>query len=368
MDKNKILHITNFAPDLYGHGGNRRTAQIAELLKSADFTIESTATQKSNRFARYFYGIFIWTNSNFKSLSNFRILGQWGQSYINFKSALKQHSVNRVALWESTADYFIADVAKNDKYKIIAVPQNIESLVKIEGGNCTLKSTLKKLGNEIIHLAKSDAIFCISREEQWLLKLFNIEANFLPYYPAKPILDQLLSIRKNRHSSYKSRFLVVGTASNPPTLTGLIEQIQILEKITEELDFEVDIVGYETEKIKHYCNNPSINFIGTVSSSKLNELMESAIAVLIHQKAGVGALTRIPEMLIAGIPVIANANACRSAYRYDGLYCYDNQVTLLELMKNSLSLSIPEILPRNISSEKHFIDTVSSISSINSDV
>jgi hypothetical protein len=86
---------------------------------------------------------------------------------------------------------------------------------------------------------------------------------------------------------------------------------------------------------------------------------KKAIAVLIYQEAGVGALTRIPEMLIAGILVIANSNTCRSAYNYDGIYCYDDDYELIKLMESELGL--PEILPRPVEAERRFIDYFNAI-------
>jgi glycosyltransferase involved in cell wall biosynthesis len=206
---------------------------------------------------------------------------------------------------------------------------------------------------EIKQLAKADAIFCISREERWLLNQFGIKADFLPYYPPEPILSQLLTVRKARKHSVQNRFLILGTAHNPPTFLGMIKQIQDLQKIRQTTEFKVDIAGYGTEKLKQYCNRPSLIFHGTVESQKLNELLTNAKAVLIYQEAGVGALTRIPEMLIAGIPVIANGNACRSAFSYSGLYSYDDDDELAELMGKRLD--IPSILPRPVAAEKRFI-------------
>jgi hypothetical protein len=86
---------------------------------------------------------------------------------------------------------------------------------------------------------------------------------------------------------------------------------------------------------------------------------KKAIAVLIYQEAGVGALTRIPEMLIAGILVIANSNTCRSAYNYDGIYCYDDDYELIKLMKSKLDL--PKVLPSPIEAERRFIDCLNAI-------
>ena len=122
----------------------------------------------------------------------------------------------------------------------------------------------------------------------------------------------------------------------------------------------MDIAGYGTEVLAEYCQQANFNLIGSVAPEKLNYLLSNTQAILVHQQAGVGALTRIPEMLIAGIPVIANANACRSAFGYSGVHCYDTQEELEALMKNHLE--VPPIIPRPHAAEKRFIDRLTELS------
>ncbi|NJL11155.1 MAG: glycosyltransferase family 4 protein [Calothrix sp. SM1_7_51] len=212
---------------------------------------------------------------------------------------------------------------------------------------------------EITNLAKADKIFSISREEQWLLKLYGIDNDFLPYYPPKEILNFLLDVRKARKISEKKRFLIIGTANNNPTIQGMIEQIQWLTSIKKEANFEIDIAGYGTEKLKEYCCDSTINIIGSVDSKELHNLLVNAKAVLVHQKMGTGALTRIPETIIAGIPVIANSSACRSAFNYSGVYCYEDKSELLNLICKKLD--IPEILLPPIEAENRFLNYILSL-------
>jgi len=40
--------------------------------------------------------------------------------------------------------------------------------------------------------------------------------------------------------------------------------------------------------------------------------------MICYQESGAGALTKIREMLLAGVPVLANAHACRSYDEYRG--------------------------------------------------
>lgn len=352
--KSSILHSTMFKVDPNGNGGNHRTAQIAELVNLAELELSDVKSIQTNRWSRYINGIRFLSKHNFKVHFSPQIIGYCGHYYQAYKDALEQHAGVKLLLLEATTSYILTHAAQENNFKILAIPQNLESLVVGYEDPFIRKSLPESLENEIKHLAKSDAIFCISREEQWLLRFWGIDADFLPYYPAKSLLSNLLEIRKLRNYLQNQKFLILGSATNKPTLVGMIEQIQWLNQLEKAIDFEVNIAGHGTEQLKEYCDRPNFTLHGTVESEKLNHLLINAKAVLIHQKAGVGALTRIPEMVIAGIPVIANGNACRSAFAYPGVYCYDNQSELAELM--SKPLDSPEILPRPVEAEKRFIN------------
>jgi hypothetical protein len=59
-------------------------------------------------------------------------------------------------------------------------------------------------------------------------------------------------------------------------------------------------------------------------------------ALLIHTVAGAGAVTRIPEALLAGIPVIANSNAARDQFGTPGVHVYANRAEFAALVRARL--------------------------------
>ncbi len=207
---------------------------------------------------------------------------------------------------------------------------------------------------EIKHLQQADYIFCISREEQWLLKLFEIQAEYLPYYPPKSLEEKLLEIREKREKTEKKNFLILGSVTNKPTRLGVIELINWLNQVNNNIDFQVDIAGYGTETLEEYCQNSNIKLHGSVTPEELINLQETTQAIIVHQIAASGVLTRIPEMLIAGIPVIGNSIACRSSFGYSGVYCYDNMAELQQLL--TMDFPVPDILVRSINCEQNFVN------------
>lgn len=360
----QILRYSKFEPNSEGHGGHRRTSQISELIHSAGFGIHEVTQTQSTAIQRYRYGIQFLLKYHPKLFPSRPTVSGCGQQYLSCLQSLHQYSGKKIAIWEMTVNYVAPYIAKDKGFKILAMPHNLESFVADYIDPFTGETLPASLENEIKHLAQADRIFCISREEQWLLKLRGIEADYLPYYPPQPILHNLLSIRKLRQTSEKQRFLILGSADNLPTLTGMVEQLQWLENIRKTLDCQIDIAGYGTERLQQSSDffkagtsqhpNPKLNLLGAVEPEKLNHLLIHAKAILIHQRAGSGALTRIPEMLIAGVPIIANSNACRSAFGSSGLYCYDSESELMDWMNQPLAT--PEILPRPVTAERRFTD------------
>lgn len=357
---NQILRISQFVGSSDGDGGARRTLQIQELVAQAGLEICEIKSIPTFRWERYISGI----NFLAKYRSEFpflpQIISKCGHQYIAHQNFLKRHTGTKTIIWEETKNYITPYVAREYGFNVIAIPQNIESLVSGAIDPLTGQNLPESFENEVKYLKKADFVFSISREEQWLLKLRGIDADFLPYYPPQKILLNLREIREIRKTSKKNKFLILGTASNPPTRIGMIEQLHLFNRIAKKINFEVDIAGYGTECLKEYCSHPEFTLHGTVSSEQLNLLLINCKAVMVHQKAGVGALTRIPEMIIAGIPVISNSNACRSAFNYPGVHCYDSEVELAELI--SKYLDMPNILERPIEAENRFINCVKELS------
>jgi len=356
-----ILRATEFEVNPSGHGGNRRTAQIDELVREAGLGISNLNIdiKTTTRWSRYLKGIQVLAKQKFKIKPDYRIISGCGFEYQIYQEALNKHSGQKILLWEATKNYIGCNLASQAKFKIICIPQNLESLVVGNLDRFTGESLPNSLENEIQYISKSDAVFCISREEQWLLNLRGINADYLPYYPPKEIVDNLLKIRELRTKKTPERFLMLGSATNTPTKLGIIEVLNWLKHVN--FNNIIDIAGYGTEFLQEYCDGePNFNLHGTVNQEKLTELLINAKAVLSHQRATSGALTRIPEMLIAGIPVIANNIACRSAFSYPGVYCYDNESELADLM--SKQIESPSVLRRPIEAEKRFIDCLKQLS------
>lgn len=357
--KHSLLYHSIFKPNPQGHGGSRRTAQVVQLLNKSGFAADFVSPQSGGTWKNLVAGVKFAAQQSLWPDPFWRF-GSFGFPANVYRQAFDHHSGQKLLIWEANRELFeIAPiVAKAAGYRVIALPHNIEALVSVPAERDRSSSNLRSLSHELYCLSQADAVFCISWEETWLLRQCGIPASFLPYYPPEETVNSLQKIRQLRANSDKSRFLIVGTVKNQPTLEGMLEQLNMLAKLREQVPFEVDVAGYGSEVLAEDCKFEGLKLHGSVDQSFLDHLLIHAKAVLVHQKTGAGALTRIPEMLIAGIPVIANDQARRSA-AYEGVYLYEGPAALAELLTKEFghqpALNKPE------QAEKRFIDCLEAV-------
>jgi hypothetical protein len=191
----------------------------------------------------------------------------------------------------------------------------------------------KWLDEEIHSLALCDKVFAISREDQWLLRLHGITAAYLPYFPPRVVVNTMLKIRKERSkTNFGRHFLLLGTAANRPTFSGMADRLEFFFKNAESYD-TLHVAGYGTELLRAFLpSSEKIILHGAIDNLLLHSLLSTVRAAIIHQVPTSGALTRISELLIAGVPVFANIDAGRSYFGAAGVHVYENDEQLLEML------------------------------------
>jgi hypothetical protein len=374
-DKSIILRDTQFKSTADGHGGNRRTLQIEEMLSKAGFNVQDLRDETNIIQDFLEKNVFLQLITLFNVVPKFTkylpdIVPQYREfllSALKISQSVKLLELSKtsgVILWEDNLNYLIPYVARDLKQKIVSLPHNFDSLAGSRFHPSHRRKNLGLLSNEIRHLAQADRVFCISREEQWFLRLCGVDSDYLPYYPPTSVVNDLLQIREARTKSYNDynsdskktkQFLILGTYLNIPTRLGILELIKKLKNIEENFSFEIQIAGFGTENLKNEIHNSSrFKILGTLSNQQLIDVMLKTSGILLHQPYGLGSLTRIPEMLIAGIPIIANSIASRSYFNYDGIHVYENCQELAKLINENFCLPKMPLPP--IHHENRFVD------------
>lgn len=345
-----IIRHSKFTSNPFGDGGSKRSAQIEELLKESGYDYINTSFSlpkglsvfellKLSVRAIHFIGKNVGWEKYSSIESKFHAIKYFA---LRLPVIFDKYSGKDVTfIWESTAsgNYGYPYLMKAAGAKVIAFPHNLESLVPTQSDIQTGKVAPNWLADEIERLKLCDKVFTISREECWLLRQHGIDAAYLPYYPPREAERFLLGIRAKRvvrKPNDRTKFLLLGSATNPPTREGMQELLN--EAAKHNLDFDIYVVGYQTESLNIPPKN-NIHFLGSLGKEEIAEWLVITDAILVYQPPTSGALTRIPEMLVAGIPVFANFDAARNFYNIDDVIIYSTFDSLFA----SLSLFRPRL-------------------------
>jgi hypothetical protein len=197
---------------------------------------------------------------------------------------------------------------------VIALPHNIESIYDGASHRHFGKQGVSRaFFTEVGWLKQTRAVLTISETETWILRNLGVNAHTLPYWPPSEIMRRCAEIRSSRNPA-GNKVLLVGTAHNPATREGMEDFIKDYIKVAVENSPRVIVAGWGTEKLRCFeCGK--VRVLGGCPAEVLKAEMQTVNAAVVLQKRGVGALTRIPELLLCGIPIITTEFSARG-YSY----------------------------------------------------
>ncbi len=365
------MKIIRDSPNVDGskHGGVHRSSQIRDVLRSTGFPFLEVhpfdyEPSKVKRFlaalrfiSRYGYP-FSWRPWSFRYL---------GTYYSAYRRRLAPIQEEATYLWETTSDLLGFIAAREKGFRIIAMPQNLESLIGA-GPIAVRGPVLDCLAHEVRYFKECAQVFCISREEQWLLRNLGISADYLPYYPTGDHCQRLLAIRDKRtnHPPKRANYLILGSANYRPSRVGMERLLDHLASLPSFGATAYHVAGNGTEVLQERVRRwPNVVVHGFVPSDRLAVLMAEVSAVLVYQEAAAGALTRIGDMLVAGVPVIGNTIACRSYHEFAGVFSWESPDELEEFLARPPS--VPPLPPPPTGAIQRFVDCVTGKSSVSSE-
>lgn len=355
----RIVCNTRFKLDPFSDGGSKRSVQIREILdkNGVPYTDDAFALPKNasrTQLVRWSLRAISFIRRHYpkgaiKSLSHYIWLVKYYA--LRIPVVLDKYKNEDVAfLWENTKDRDMLYLLKATGNPVIGMPHNIESLVN--------SHSIKALEKEVLNLRHCDFAFAISKEEAWLLRLLGMKAFYLPFYPPKDVQVFLSSIRQKREQREPNsirKYALLGSATNIPTRSGMQALVDFAS--TQDLPFDFYVAGYGTESLRQ-VSHPHISFLGTLSNEELDKMLVKVDGIIIYQPPTTGALTRIPEMLLAGIPVYANFDAARNYFNVNGVVTYHSFEELLSLLGTAMP-SAPAGYERDLSAEDLFIKELS---------
>ena len=354
-----VLHSCPYPVKYPPHGGLHRSEQIVEIIRDQGIKLQELQ-QSPWAKSRPIQDRLIGTVHSLRNwdLDAFRLrrIGGIGQLFNLYRDEIQHNGLYKAIIWETVADQITIEISHKYQIPVVALPQNIESFFVANYFKKGKKSVFEYLEQDIASFKKADLVFAISHEEQIFLRNFGVEADYLPYYPARRLVRYYSQIRQQRKKVSHDSFLILGSAINHVTLEGMLELLKWINLSSISKSLKVKLVGNKTEELAGQVDYPWLQICGTVTPDELEQHLINTQAMLVHQRRGLGALTKIPEMLVAGVPVIANTIAARSTSQYQGIYTYSSPEQLHACLKQSMpEPPIPQP-PRE--AEAHFIEAL----------
>jgi len=369
----EIIYFSRCENNPSGNGGDKRVAQICEILEQFDYDFVSTCNppatipQKLHDLLYNPSGYFQKKRSRLYKLRNtYSNYYKWSEFFRD--PLLNWHMLSKLFIESLTKEpnlLFIDDpvllapvvfYAKSKGIPIVAFCQNIETLSREQ---VDFSCQREMFNYELDLIAMCDLVVTISTEETYLLRNFGMDPVYLPYFPLKHTMDRLEEVRKRRQGCIKSDFLLLGTVYNLPTLAGMKRIIAAIIQDNILLYDRLIVAGYGTKQLLSYMDDSCIEVRGEVTDDELDEIMTETKGCIVYQENGSGALTKIPELLIAGVPVIINSHAARSHHNLPGIFEFTSLEQLgLQLEAAAEIDRFPQVLspPETTSLKKRILE------------
>jgi hypothetical protein len=322
-------------------GGGRRSAQIEEILRRHDIAwIDAFENPPPTRRQLLWTALKLrFTAPAIKMRAQRGLIRYLAGDYLRHQWYFAQRPETRVFLVEECTDYARLRAAREAGVGVVCLPHNLEVWQQTVPRDFYSGEPLPQaLHREAQFAALGDVVFCLSREEQWFLTNHGAKTDFLPYFPSVGEVRRLTRIRNSRleHPPSGYEFFTVTTGANAKNREGVAALAEVIEQLPNDASFHLHVGGHALEELRPRFASKRCTFHGALTDDQLDALMLRCQAAIVFQPAGVGALTRIPELLCAGIPVLANPHAARSAYHLTGVHLFHDPAELLALARRSL--------------------------------
>jgi len=364
-----LLRWTRFASNSRGTGAEKRSAQIRALCEDAGLgLVDMQPPAAVPRWRVWVGGLAARLRLGAGASVDRAGPGLLGYRAAFYRDALARHQGARVLLWETTYDSLLPALAGAAGYRVVALPHNLESFVTATAFANPGRQTFLALADEVARLAAADAIFTISKEERWLLETQRLGPHYLPFFPDPVLADDCRQVRTRRESrarpdgSVAGPLLLLGSAFNPATARGMRRQMEWLLEAGAP-GGGITVAGNQTETVFADMAGRGVRLLGSVSTEVLQGLLGDCGALLVDTEGGAGAVTRIPEALLAGVPVIANTNAGRDQFGTSGVHVYDGPTEFQALVRRPLP--VPPAPPRPAAEQERFQQTLRRLAAAN---
>jgi hypothetical protein len=351
----KAILISHYKVGHVGHGGYHRSYQILhELGQTLDqdnvirFDEPWQYWFSTSKLLRFVYqvrkGLTMWAENPYKILARTpfsRKLFSFPRLLAEYERLIKSVQTPAVCVVEHPGFADLLPINKHYGIPTIICPQNVESLdagMKFHSSKWGIYAKSIDFANEFAVFEECNERLFISKVETALVSALGLTSHYYPYRPVGRIRERHLQIRQARAQGgvESGMFLLLGTAKHETTWESFAWFVQTVQAHGLPGGVKVVVVGSGTDKLLPAANSvPGLELRGWLEQDELDRLLVRANAVLIPQRSGFGALTRLPELACAGVPAIVSRHASYALNTPPGLEilddnCWDTWYTKIE--------------------------------------
>lgn len=345
-------------------GGGRRAAQVRDILAAHGISWILSDDIRNPAFGRAaLLRAALHLRWGGQPAVKFRadrgIIRHLANDYLRHRWFFAQHPEVGAFLIDNCTDYAQLRAARDAGVPVVALPMNFEVWQRPEQQDFYSGEPMPaSLHREATFIARSDAVFCISREEQWYLANYGAAADYLPYLPPAGDRAPLAAIRSRRQAGAPAtgEVFAITTASNLRNREGLLALAALVRSLPADPGFRLHVGGRGTAGLRDHFPSDRCTFHGELSEEAMAGLMVRCQAGIVFQQVGTGALTRIPELLCAGVPVLANPHAARSFHGTAGVHVFHDAAGFSGLCRQPLPL--PPAPEPDVAAENRFVAAI----------
>jgi hypothetical protein len=361
----KAIHVSHYNVRPVGHGGYHRTYQIQhdlELAVGKDnvVTIDNPRLQESRsplvRVARKIRRALIlstvYAENPHKLLAKTyftKKLFSFPDLLAHYERVVKDIAKPAVCVIQHPGFADLVQINLRHGIPTISCTQNLEAfdtsvLYRRKWG---MYAKVIDFANEFGVFAQCAERLFISKVEAGLISGLGLPSYYYPYLPVRVIRKRLEWIRQERSKGHiaPGLFLMLGTAGHDTTKESFAWFVQNAQVYGLPSGVKVVVGGLQTDELLPPGSSVSgLELKGWLEQEDLDQLLVRAKAVLAPQRFGFGALTRLPELSCAGIPVVVSRHATYAIDPTPGLEIVNDDwdawyAKMEQLAKNNVYLS-----------------------------
>lgn len=320
-------------------GGKNRSLQIQEMFEDHGFELRDVSyPSRPSKLALLFWSL--------RYVAKFRLYRPLGANSFR-EGGIRLYTYTKIFNQFPEVTHFVqegtgfgalvcAPIIKSFGKKLIFTPANIEGMAPYDEAWTHQIPLADRLREEFYYFKYADAVFCISKEEAWLLRIAGVNAHFLPYIPPRGLMAKIETRRANRKPDKRFGLLYFANFHNAPNILAFKKLMNDLKSKTVVLPYPLKVAGLGAESMKEYAANiDGVEFMGELSNQELENCFQRCVGVVLFHHPTSGMLTRVPEMIFSGIPIMGNEDALKAYGVYLGFNSfttessYDDIVTML---------------------------------------